>query len=59
MANDRNFGGYFGVGFGYNKVTISESSWNGHGITAGAYYKIGIGSQNNLNTIGFNILYDL
>lgn len=84
MENDKNFGGYFGVGFGYNKVTISESSysdfngssygplfragfrfgsssesWNGHGLTAGAYYKIGIGSQNNLNTIGFNVLYDL
>lgn len=83
MENDANFGGYFGVGFGYNKVTISESSysdfdgssygplfragfrfgsskesWNGHGLTAGAYYKIGMG-QNNLHTIGFNILYDL
>jgi hypothetical protein len=84
MANESNFGGYFGVGFGYNKINISESSysnfdgssygplfragfrfgssnesWNGHGLTAGAYYKIGIGSQNNLHTIGFNILYDL
>jgi hypothetical protein len=83
MANDRNFGGYFGVGFGYNKVNISESSysdfngssygplfragfrfgsssesWNGHGITAGAYYKIGI-DKNKLTTIGFNVLYDL
>src|ERR1700693_2341623 len=26
MENDKNFGGYFGAGFGYNKVTISESS---------------------------------
>jgi hypothetical protein len=83
MENDRNFGGYFGVGFGYNKVNISESSysdydgssygplfragfrfgsskesWGGHGLSAGAYYKIGLG-QNNLHTIGFNILYDL
>jgi hypothetical protein len=83
MENDRNFGGYFGVGFGYNKVTISESSysnfngssygplfragfrfgsssesWNGHGLTAGAYYKIGI-DKNKLYTIGFNVLYDL
>ncbi len=83
MENDRNFGGYFGVGFGYNKVTISESSysdfngssygplfragfrfgssnerWNGHGLTAGAYYKIGI-DKNKLYTIGFNILYHL
>jgi hypothetical protein len=83
MENDRNFGGYFGVGFGYNKVTISESSysdfngssygplfragfrfgssregWNGHGLTAGAYYKIGI-DKNKLTTIGFNVLYDL
>jgi hypothetical protein len=81
--NDRNFGGYFGVGFGYNKVNISESSysdfngssygplfragcrfgsskesWNGHGVTVGAYYKIGI-DQNKLYTIGFNVLYDL
>jgi hypothetical protein len=83
MENDKNFGGYFGVGFGYNKVTISESSysdfngssygplfragfrfgssregWNGHGLTAGAYYKIGI-DKNKLTTIGFNVLYDL
>ncbi len=83
MENDWNFGGYFGVGFGYNKVTISESSysnfngssygplfragfrfgsaresWNGHGITAGAYYKIGL-DKNKLYTIGFNVLYDL
>jgi hypothetical protein len=81
--NDKNFGGYFGVGFGYNKVNISGSSysdfdgssygplfragfrfgssnesWNGHGITAGAYYKIGI-DQSKLYTIGFNVLYDL
>ena len=83
MENDKNFGGYFGAGFGYNKVTISESSysdfngssfgplfragfrfgsskesWNGHGLTAGAYYKIGI-DKNKLYTIGFNVLYDL
>ncbi len=83
MANDRNFGGYFGVGFGYNKVNISESSysnfdgasygplfragfrfgssregWNGHGLSAGAYYKIGINGD-KLTTIGFNVLYDL
>jgi hypothetical protein len=82
-GNDKNFGGYFGVGFGYNKVNISESSysnfngssygplfragfrfgsskesWNGHGVTAGAYYKIGI-DNNKLYTIGFNVLYDL
>ncbi len=83
MANDRNFGGYFGVGFGYNKVNISESSysnfdgasygplfragcrfgsskegWNGHAVTVGAYYKIGI-NNDKLTTIGFNVLYDL
>lgn len=83
MENDRNFGGYFGVGFGYNKVNISESSysnfdgtsygplfragfrfgssregWNGHGLSAGAYYKIGI-DKGKLTTIGFNVLYDL
>ncbi len=83
MENDRNFGGYFGVGFGYNKVTISESSysdfngssygplfragfrfgssnesWNGHGVTAGVYYKIGL-EKDKLHTIGFNVLYDL
>jgi hypothetical protein len=28
------------------------------GITAGAYYKIGM-EQNKLTTIGFNVLYDL
>ena len=81
--NENNFGGYFGVGFGYNKVNISESSysdfngasygplfragfrfgssnesWNGHGLTAGVYYKIGL-DKDKLHTIGFNILYDL
>lgn len=83
MDNDRTFGGYFGAGFGYNKVKISGSSysdfngssygpllragfrfgsssesWKGHGVTAGAYYKIGI-DKNMLYTIGFNVLYDL
>ncbi len=83
MANERTFGGYFGAGFGYNKVNISESSysnydgasygplfragfrfgssregWNGHGLSAGAYYKIGI-DKDKLTTIGFNVLYDL
>jgi hypothetical protein len=81
--NTATFGGYFGVGFGYNKVNISESSysdfngssygplfragcrigsskesWNGHGVTVGVYYKIGLES-NKLHTIGFNVLYDL
>ncbi len=81
--NDQSFGGYFGAGFGYNKVSISGSSysdfngssygplfragvrfgssresWNGHGVTVGAYYKIGL-EKDRLHTIGFNILYDL
>jgi len=81
--NDRSFGGYFGAGFGYNKVSISGSSysdydgssygplfragfrfgsanesWHGHGLTAGAYYKIGL-EKDRLHTIGFNIFYDL
>jgi len=83
MDNDKTFGGYFGAGFGYNKVIISGSSysdfngasygpliragfrfggsdnesWNGHGLTAGIYYKMGLESD-KLHTIGFNVLMD-
>ena len=82
MDNDQTFGGYFGAGFGYNKVIISGSSysdfngasygpliragfrfgsdnenWNGHAITAGAYYKMGL-ERDKLHTIGFNVLMD-
>jgi hypothetical protein len=82
VDNDRTFGGYFGGGFGYNKVIISASSysdfngasygpliragfrfgsstesWNGHAITAGAYYKMGL-EHDKLHTIGFNVLMD-
>jgi hypothetical protein len=80
--NDQTFGGYFGGGFGYNKVIISASSysdfngasygplfragfrfgssnesWNGHAITAGVYYKMGL-ERDKLHTIGFNVLID-
>lgn len=83
MDNQNNFGGYFGVGFGYYKVSISGSqysnydgatygpivrggirlgssseSWGGHGLTIGMFYKKGM-EANKLNTIGFNVLYDL
>ncbi|HEY5407847.1 MAG TPA: hypothetical protein VIJ92_12200, partial [Ginsengibacter sp.] len=82
VDNDRTFGGYFGAGFGYNKVTISGSSysdfngasygpliragfrfgsanesWNGHALTAGVYYKMGL-ENDQLHTIGFNVLMD-
>ncbi|HXS57722.1 MAG TPA: hypothetical protein VN726_16425 [Hanamia sp.] len=82
VDNDRTFGGYFGAGFGYNKVIISGSSysdfngasygpliragfrfgsanenWNGHAITAGVYYKMGL-ERDKLHTIGFNVLID-
>jgi hypothetical protein len=81
--NDRTFGGYFGAGFGYNKVIITGSSysdfngssygplfragfrlgsanesWNGHAITAGVFYKMGL-EKDKLHTIGFNVLMDL
>ena len=83
VDNDRTFGGYFGAGFGYNKVIISGSSysdfngssygpliragfrfgstnesWNGHALTAGVYYKVGL-EKDKLHTIGFNVLMDL
>lgn len=83
IDNDRKFGGYFGAGFGYNKVIISGSSysdfngssygpliragfrfgsanesWNGHALTAGVYYKVGL-EKDKLHTIGFNVLMDL
>jgi hypothetical protein len=41
-TNDRNFGGYFGVGFGYNKVNISESSYsNFDGVSYGPLFRAG------------------
>ncbi len=83
MDNDKTFGGYFGAGFGYNKVIITGSSysdfngssygplvragfrfgsanenWNGHTITAGVFYKMGL-EHDKLHTIGFNVLLDL
>ena len=82
-ANEKKFGGYFGVGFGYYKVSISGSqysdfkgatygpifrggvrfgsskeSWNGHAVTIGIFYKKGL-EKDKLNTVGFNVLYDL
>src|SRR5579863_465628 len=49
MENDRNFGGYFGVGFGYNKVTIAESSYSDYnGSSYGPLFRAGFrfGSSN-------------
>ena len=49
MSNDRNFGGYFGVGFGYNKVNISESSYSDfNGSSYGPLFRAGFrfGSSN-------------
>ncbi|MBS1946390.1 MAG: hypothetical protein JST47_01350 [Bacteroidetes bacterium] len=83
MENESSFGGYFGAGFGYNKVNISRSSysdfdgssygplfragvrfgsanesWHGHGVTVGAFYKMGL-EKDKLHTIGLNVLFDL
>jgi hypothetical protein len=42
MENENNFGGYFGVGFGYNKVTISESSYSDfNGSSYGPLFRAG------------------
>ncbi|HLK29055.1 MAG TPA: hypothetical protein VKT28_10745 [Puia sp.] len=49
MENDRTFGGYFGAGFGYNKVSISGSSYsNFNGSSYGPLFRAGMrfGSSN-------------
>ena len=78
--NDKKFGGYFGVGFGYFKVSVSGSQYSDFkgaaygplfrsgirfflpkdntALTVGMYYKKGL-EKSRLNTIGFNVLYDL
>lgn len=47
--NDRTFGGYFGAGFGYNKVSISGSSYSDfNGSSYGPLFRAGVrfGSAN-------------
>jgi len=47
--NERNFGGYFGLGFGYYKVSISQSTYsNFTGATYGPIFRAGVrfGSSN-------------
>jgi hypothetical protein len=49
MDNDKNFGGYLGLGFGYYKVSISQSQYsNFKGATYGPLFRGGvrIGSSN-------------
>ena len=78
---DKKMGAYFGAGFGYSSVSISNSlysdfkgisygpllragirfglpDWNKQGFTLGVYYKKGM-ENGKLNTIGFNVFYDL
>lgn len=40
------------------RLASASDAWNGHGLTIGLFYKKGIEKQ-KLNTVGFNILYDL
>lgn len=49
MDNENNFGGYLGAGFGYNRVSISESSYSDfNGSSYGPLFRGGvrIGSSN-------------
>lgn len=43
MENDKNFGGYLGVGFGYYKVSISQSQYSDFsGATYGPMFRGGL-----------------
>lgn len=61
--NDQNFGGYFGLGFGYYKVSISQSSYSDFkGATYGPLVRAGvrIGSSNeswNRHAVTIGLFY--
>ncbi len=40
------------------RFSSSKEGWNGHGISVGVFYKKGL-EKDKLNTVGFNVFFDL
>lgn len=53
--NGASYGPLFRAGV---RIGSYNEAWNGHAFTVGVFYKKGL-EKDRLNTIGFNVLYDL